>query len=128
MPLKIFQFKGSTPLWTCACTFQGDVFIFQVVYMLHFLMDRSASLTVKQKQVASSVYFFLKNLVMLEGNHRYVIARNQGPVVQSMVSANHWLSSIKINRLSWYLTLVSANQASRYSAQNNTFEPRGVAR
>ena len=36
----------------------------------------------------------------------------QGPVVRSTVSANHWLSSIKINRLSWYLTLVSANQAS----------------
>ena len=41
----------------------------------------------------------------------------QGPVVRSMVSANHWLSSIKINRLSWYLTLVSVNQASSNSAQ-----------
>ena len=38
-----------------------------------------------------------------------------GPVVRSMVSANHWLSSIKINKLSWYLTLVSANQASNNS-------------
>ena len=33
-----------------------------------------------------------------------------------MVCANHWLSSSKINRLSWYLTLVSANQASNNSA------------
>ena len=39
-----------------------------------------------------------------------------GPVVRGMVSANHWLSSIKINRLSWYLTLVSANQGSSNSA------------
>ena len=39
-----------------------------------------------------------------------------GPVVGSMVSANHWLSSIKINMLSWYLMLVSANQASSNSA------------
>ena len=43
--------------------------------------------------------------------------RGQGPVVRSMVSANHWLSSININRLSWYLTLVSADQASSKSAQ-----------
>ena len=42
---------------------------------------------------------------------------HQGPVVRSMVSANHRLSGIKINRLSWYLTLVSANQASSNSAQ-----------
>ena len=39
-----------------------------------------------------------------------------GPVVRSMVSANHWLSSIKINRLSCYLTLVGAHQASSNSA------------
>ena len=39
-----------------------------------------------------------------------------GLVVRSMVSDNHWLSSIKINGLSWYLTLVSANQASKNSA------------
>ena len=39
-----------------------------------------------------------------------------GPVVRSMVSANHWLNGIKINRLSWYLTLVGANQASSNSA------------
>ena len=38
-----------------------------------------------------------------------------------MVSADHWLSNIKINRLSWYLTLVSADQASSNSAQ--TFAP-----
>ena len=46
-------------------------------------------------------------------NHMYFLL---GPVVRSMVSANHWLNSIKINRLSWYLTLVSANQASNNSA------------
>ena len=40
----------------------------------------------------------------------------QGPV-RNMVSANHWLSGIKINGLSCYLTLVSANQASSNSAQ-----------
>ena len=45
------------------------------------------------------------------------IVIGQWPVVRSMVSANHWLSSIKTNRLSWYLTLVSANQASSNSAQ-----------
>ena len=33
-----------------------------------------------------------------------------------MVSANHWLSGIKIYRLSWYLTGVSANHASSNSA------------
>ena len=43
-----------------------------------------------------------------------------GPVVRSMVSANHRLSSIKINRLSWYLTLVSANQASSNSALDDS--------
>ena len=36
-----------------------------------------------------------------------------GPVIGNMVSASHWLSS---TRLSWYLTLVSANQASSNSA------------
>ena len=35
-----------------------------------------------------------------------------GPVARSMVSANNWLNGIKINGWSWYLTLVSANQAS----------------
>ena len=44
-----------------------------------------------------------------------VIVVGLGPV-RSMVSANHWLRSIKINRLSWYLMLVSANQASSNSA------------
>ena len=33
----------------------------------------------------------------------------------TLVSANHWLSCIKINRLSWSLMLVSANQASSNS-------------
>ena len=56
----------------------------------------------------------------------YIIAyrpqlTNQGPVVRSLVNANHWLSSIKINRLSWYLTLVSTNQASSNSAQSACF-------
>ena len=46
-----------------------------------------------------------------------VVIITEGPVVQSMVSVNHWLSSIKINRLLWYLTLLSANQASSNSAQ-----------
>ena len=49
---------------------------------------------------------------------------DQGSVVGSMVSANHWLSSIKINRLPWYLTLVSANQASSNSAQGNMEDNR----
>ena len=48
-------------------------------------------------------------------NHWKAIA--QGPVVRSMVSANHWLNNIKINGLSWYLTLVSDNQAPSNSAQ-----------
>ena len=40
-----------------------------------------------------------------------------GELFEAWLSANHWLSSIKINRLSWYLTLVSANQASNNSAR-----------
>ena len=48
---------------------------------------------------------------------------HQGPLVQSMVNANHWLSSIKISRLSWYLTRVSANQASSNSAQVYKWKP-----
>ena len=35
-----------------------------------------------------------------------------------MVSANHWLRGIKTYRLSWFLTLVSANHASSNWAQN----------
>ena len=68
-----------------------------------------------------SAAFFKQNVIpqimamvvssALNGNH-------QGPVTRSMVSANHWLSSIKINRLPWYLTLVSANHPSNNSAQN----------
>ena len=42
---------------------------------------------------------------------------DQGPVARSVVSANHWLNSIKTNRLSWYLTLVSVNHPSNNSAQ-----------
>ena len=37
---------------------------------------------------------------------------NQGPVVRSLVSANHWLRGIKMYRFLWYLTLVSTNYAS----------------
>ena len=40
-----------------------------------------------------------------------------------MVSANHWLNGIKINGLSWYLTLVSANQASSNSALGSNHLP-----
>ena len=36
----------------------------------------------------------------------------QGPVVWSLVSANHWLRAIKTYRFPWYLTLVSTNHAS----------------
>ena len=42
---------------------------------------------------------------------------NQGPVAQSMVNANYWLRSIETCRFLWYLTLVSANNASRNSGQ-----------
>ena len=49
-----------------------------------------------------------------------------GPVIRSMVSADHWLSSIKINRLSWYLPVVSANQALSNSAQNAKKLPTDV--
>ena len=42
---------------------------------------------------------------------------NLGWVAQSMVSFNHWLSSIKTNTLSRYLTLVNANHASNNWAQ-----------
>ena len=42
----------------------------------------------------------------------------QGWVAKSMVSFNHWLSSIKTNTLSRYLTLVNANHASSNWAQN----------
>ena len=51
---------------------------------------------------------------------------NLGPVVRGMISANHWLSRIKINRLSWYLTLVSSNQASSNSALDYRSEERSL--
>ena len=53
-----------------------------------------------------------------------VITPDQGPV-RSMVSVNHWLSSININWLSWHLTLVSANQASSNSTQVHKFDKIG---
>ena len=36
---------------------------------------------------------------------------SQGPVVRSLVSANHWLRGNKTFWFPWYLTLVSANHA-----------------
>ena len=39
-------------------------------------------------------------------------------VARSFVSADRWLTGIKIYRFSWYLTWVSANHASSNSAQN----------
>ena len=35
-----------------------------------------------------------------------------GPVARSLVSANRWLTGIKMYRFPWYLTLVSTNHAS----------------
>ena len=43
----------------------------------------------------------------------------QGPVAQSLVSANHWLRGVKNYRLPWYLTLVSANHASSNPGQGD---------
>ena len=55
-------------------------------------------------------------------NRLKVLAKLLGPVVRSMVSANQWLSSIKINGLSWYLTLVGANQALSNSSLEENIE------
>ena len=41
----------------------------------------------------------------------------QGPVARSLVSANHWLRSIKTYRFPWHLALVSANHASSNPGQ-----------
>ena len=49
----------------------------------------------------------------------FVNSNYQGPVARSMVSANHWLNSIKTNRFLWPLTLVSANHPSSNSAQSD---------
>ena len=35
-----------------------------------------------------------------------------GPVARRLVSAHCWLRGVKTYRISWYLTLVSANHAS----------------
>ena len=40
------------------------------------------------------------------------VTKDQGQVVRSRVSANHWLRGMKTYRFPWYLTLVSANHAS----------------
>ena len=45
------------------------------------------------------------------------IAKIQGPVARSLVSANRWLRSIKMYRFRWYLTLVSTNHASSNPGQ-----------
>ena len=49
----------------------------------------------------------------------FFLAIAQGWVAQSMVSFNHWLSSIKTNTLSRYLTLVNANHTSSNWTQTN---------
>ena len=38
-----------------------------------------------------------------------------GQAARGIGSANHWLSSIRTKRLSWYLTMVGVNQASSNS-------------
>ena len=48
---------------------------------------------------------------------QFNLVNDQGPVVRSLVSANRWLRSIKTYRFPWYLTLVSANHASRNPGQ-----------
>ena len=53
---------------------------------------------------------------MVSTNHAL---SNQGPVVQSLVSANRWLRGIKTYRFPWYLTLVSTNHASSNLGQVN---------
>ena len=57
--------------------------------------------------IKSSVYNTPKWKWSLEG-----LFVDLGPVVRSLVSANHWLRGIKTYRFPWYLTLVSANHAS----------------
>ena len=47
----------------------------------------------------------------------HVKASAQGPVAQSLVSANRWLRGIKTYRFPWHLTLVSANHASSNPGQ-----------
>ena len=64
-----------------------------------------------------SASFTIHVLSKAVNSHTASSLSTQGPVVRSMVGANQRLSSIKINRLSWYLTLVRANQASNNSAQ-----------
>ena len=60
---------------------------------------------------------------------QFNLVNDQGPVVRSLVSANRWLRSIKTYRFPWYLTLVSANHASRNSGQEQVAQSvwRGVA-
>ena len=54
--------------------------------------------------------------VNLKKVHERVV---QWPVARSMVSVNNRLSSIKTNRLSWYLTLVGANRNSAQDAKRS---------
>ena len=60
---------------------------------------------------------------------QFNLVDDQGPVVRSLVSANPWLRSIKTYRFPWYLTLVSANHASRNPGQEQVAQSvwRGVA-
>ena len=94
---------------------------------LIFVLVQSSVLGDKKKETEhvtllafkmTSVY---RNIKVNSGFHANSISNNPalGPVVRSMVSANHQLSSTKINRLPWHLTLVSANQASSNSALDN---------
>ena len=50
--------------------------------------------------------------IMAEKVNMAYNVRVQGPVARSLVSANRWLKGMKTYRFPWYLTLVSANQAS----------------
>ena len=51
-------------------------------------------------------------MIKIFGSIRKPTKRLQGPVAQSLVSANRWLRGIKMYRFPWYLTLVSTNHAS----------------
>ena len=50
-----------------------------------------------------------------------------GPIVRSMVSANHWISIIKINGLSWYLIALTKLRATQPCTSIRHGTPGGVA-
>ena len=56
---------------------------------------------------------------VFEDHWGQIVARSQGPVVRSLVSAKRWLRGIKTYRFPWYSTLVSTNHASSNPGQNN---------